>query len=104
MGQMEFSLLSTENMFFLVVGDRVICYNDHGYIPMVPVITRLAGGCHWDLFLLYFIDSIKGSPVTGKKFKNMSIYLGNNICPMEIRYRSAELSHRHRFSELFDPL
>lgn len=50
MGQIEFSLFLIKNMFFLVVGDRVICYNDHGYIPMVSVITRLAGGCHWDLF------------------------------------------------------
>lgn len=69
MGQMEFSLLSIKNMIFLVVRDRVICYNDHGFIPMVSVITRLAGRCHWDLFLLYFIDSIKGSPVTDKDLK-----------------------------------
>lgn len=41
MGQMENSLLSIKNIFFLLVGNCVICYNNHGFIPMVSVIACL---------------------------------------------------------------
>ena len=37
-GQMDFSLLSTKNMFFSVVGDLIICYNNQSFIPMVSAI------------------------------------------------------------------
>ena len=39
----------------------------------IPLILLQKGRRHWDLFLLYFNDSIKVKPVTGKSFYNKPI-------------------------------
>ena len=67
-----FSAFNTKNMFFLIVRNRVICYNNHGFIPMVSVITHLARRVALGPLSFILNDSIKGNPMTGKRFKNRS--------------------------------
>lgn len=75
-GQIGSSLLSTKNIFILIVRYRIIWYNNHGFKPWFQGRSCREG--LWNPFFLYFIDSIMVISETIKCSIRLLIYSGNN--------------------------
>lgn len=71
MGQMENSLLSIKNIFFLIVGNCVICYNNHGFIKEERIHSYINVIIQEDTFILALRKLLKEKECSGLSLYGM---------------------------------